>query len=71
MKMFFNEEITKEEAQKYAKRLERIKLSAFIKNIEVEEWKELYGGEKLLVHGERKRFYKIDIKYEKEDLIEE
>ena len=55
---------------KYAKRLERIKLASFIKSIEVEEWKELYRGEKLLVHGDRKRFYRINIKYEKEELME-
>lgn len=54
----------------YAKRLEKIKLSELINEIEVEEWKELFEGEKLLGHNERKRFYKIHIKYEPEKFIE-
>lgn len=69
MNLNFNDKtITKKEAEHFAKKLEKIKLGLLIKDLDVEEWKELYNEEtgKLLPHMERKRYYKININYEPE-----
>lgn len=44
-------------------------MRALIKNVQVEEWKELMSGKKLLDFLERKRYYKITLNFEKEEFM--
>lgn len=46
-----------------------MRLRALIKNVQVEEWKELMSGKKLLDFLERKRCYKITLNFEKEEFM--
>ena len=69
MELRFKEKMSREEARLHAKRLEKVKMSELVNSIEVEEWKVLFEGEKLLSHNERKRHYKISINYEPEEYI--
>jgi hypothetical protein len=67
---FKNSELTKAEALKYSKQLEKVKLRALVKHVAVEEWKDLYReGGKLLDYHERKRYYRITLEYEKEEYM--
>jgi len=40
-----------------------------VKHVTVEEWKELYNGDRLLDYHDRKRYYRITLDYEKEDFM--
>lgn len=64
MELYFNEKVSKAEAQSYAAQMQKVNLSQLIKTIEVEEWKQLMTADKrLLSYNDRKRFYKITLQY--------
>lgn len=73
MELDFKQPVTKEEAEYYARQLERIKLGGLVAEVEVEERKELFWGRdfaKLRAPDDRRRVYKIRILFEKLSLIE-
>ena len=68
MELPFKEDLSKEQAEAYSRQLGRVRLRSLIKNIAVEEWKELYSSSQhLLDYHDRKRYYRITLHYEKEE----
>ena len=65
MELHFKQATSKEEAQILSKQLEKVKLTALIKSVGVDEWKELLAAGRPIDYHERKRYYRITLAYEK------